>query len=222
MLRLTRHQVREVDRRASELFAIPGIILMENASRGAAAVAIAMLRKFKLNSAIILAGGGNNGGDGLAVARHLHNAGYAVKVALCTDPAKYAGDALVNWRIVDAMWLPTFPATFENLASISGALLVDAIFGTGLSQPPREPFPQIVAAVERSALPVLAIDLPSGLDCDTGQPLGPACMRATRTVTFVAQKAGFANPASRAYTGKVTVVGIGAPPEAARQVIGEK
>jgi len=89
MLRLSRQQVREVDRIAIERYHIPGIVLMENAARGATAIALAMLRRFKLASAIILAGGGNNGGDGLAIARHLHNAGQSVRIALCTDPGKY-------------------------------------------------------------------------------------------------------------------------------------
>jgi NAD(P)H-hydrate epimerase len=218
MLRLTRQQVREVDRLATEQYQMPGIVLMENAARGATAVAAAMLRQFGLKSAVILAGGGNNGGDGLAIARHLHNAGYSATVALCTDPDKYGGDALVNWRIVQAMRLPCFEATFEKVAAVTRALLIDAIFGTGLTQPPRDPFPEIVAAVERSALPVLAVDLPSGLDCDRGEPLSPACIRATRTVTFVAQKAGFANPDSRAFTGRITVASIGCPPELIRQV----
>lgn len=218
MIRLTRTQVREVDRLAIERYRIPGIVLMENAARGAARVAVAMLRRAKLRSAIILAGGGNNGGDGLAVARHLRNAGYEVRIALCTDPAKYSVDALTNWQIVQAMRLPTFPATAEALAAATGAIFIDAIFGTGLSQAPREPFPEIAAAVEKSGLPVLAIDLPSGLDCDTGNSLGAACIRATRTVTFVAQKAGFANRNSRTYTGKVTVAGIGCPKELIRDV----
>ena len=213
MLRLSRQQVREVDRLAIEQYHIPGVVLMENAARGATAVARAMLRKFNLDAVLILAGGGNNGGDGLAVARHLHNAGRSVRIALCTDPAKYAGEALTNWRIIQAMGLATFPASFESLANVTGALVVDAVFGTGLTQPPREPFPEIVAAVERSALPVLAIDLPSGLDCDSGEPLGGACIQATRTVTFVAQKRGFANPGSRRYTGRIAVVGIGCPAE---------
>jgi NAD(P)H-hydrate epimerase len=90
--------------------------------------------------------------------------------------------------------------------------MIDAIFGTGLAQKPREPFGDLVDAIAETENDVLAIDVPSGLDCDTGQPLGP-CVRATRTVTFVAEKAGFANPNSRQYTGEITVAGIGCPIE---------
>ena len=209
-LYLTREQVREVDRRAIEDYHIPGIVLMENAARGAAKVALAMLRASPSRRAMILCGGGNNGSDGLAIARHLHNAGCPVTVGLCTDPAGYKGDALTNWQIVRAMNLPAFPATPEWIASTPTDLIVDAIFGTGLAAPPRPPFPEIAAAVAQTARPVLAIDVPSGLDCNTGQPLG-ACIPATRTVTFVARKSGYATAESRKYTGMVTVVDIGCP-----------
>src|SRR6185437_15396045 len=100
-------------------------------------------------------------------------------------------------------------------------LIIDAIFGTGLEKSPREPFESIVKAVEKSGAPVLAIDLPSGLDCDTGSPLGPACIKATRTITFVAHKAGFANPAAKDWLGEVTVGSIGCPVELINEVGGE-
>lgn len=217
MLRLTRNQVREVDRLAIERYRIPGIVLMENAARGAAAVALAMLRGAPHASALILCGGGNNGGDGLAVARHLHNRSIALTIGLCTDPASYKGDALTNWQIVQAMALPCVPATPQLIATSPATLIIDAIFGTGLAQPPRPPFAELAEAVNQSGRAVLAIDLPSGLDCDIGTPL-QTCIRATRTVSFVAQKAGFANPASRAYTGKITVADIGCPRELIAQV----
>jgi NAD(P)H-hydrate epimerase len=162
---------------------------------------------------LILCGGGNNGGDGLAVARHMHNRGADVSLALTIDPAKYTGDALINWRIVSAMKMEWELAVPEKIANTSALLIVDAIFGTGLQQAPRPPFEEVAAAVERSGRPVLAIDLPSGLDCDTGRPLGPACIKATRTVTFVRQKIGFAQPSAKPYLGEVTVGSIGCPIE---------
>lgn len=217
MIRLTRQQVREIDRRAIEEYHIPGIVLMENAARAAADVACDMLDGDCVGEVLILCGGGNNGGDGLAVARHLHNRGADVDLALTIDPASYKGDALINWRIVSAMKIPWQPADAHQIAQTTALLLIDAIFGTGLSDPPRDPFPAIVAAVEHSRVPVLAIDLPSGLDCDTGKPLG-ACIRATRTITFVAEKLGFAAPGAAAYTGPVTVGGIGCPRELIAQV----
>src|SRR4051794_30935205 len=96
---LTRAQVREVDRIAIEKYHVPGIVLMENAARGAADVAWEMVDRTPEAVVQILCGGGNNGGDGLAIARHLHNHGCNVKVALATDPAHYRGDALINYQI---------------------------------------------------------------------------------------------------------------------------
>ena len=213
MLHLTRAQVREIDRRSIEDFHIPGIVLMENAARAAAEVACDMLDGECVGEVLILCGGGNNGGDGLAVARHMHNRGADVSLALTIDPAKYTGDALTNWKITSAMKINWQPAVPEKIASTSALLIVDAIFGTGLDKPPRPPFDAIVAAVEKSGRPVLAIDLPSGMDCDTGKPLGPACIKATRTITFVAYKSGFAQPDAKPYLGEVSVGSIGCPIE---------
>jgi NAD(P)H-hydrate epimerase len=213
MFHLTRSQVREIDRRSIEEYHIPGIVLMENAARAAADVACDMLDGECVGEVLILCGGGNNGGDGLAVARILHNRASDVSLALTVEPAKYRGDALINWNIVSAMKLEWAPAMPDKIAQSSALLIIDAIFGTGLEQAPREPFEAIVAAVERAGVPVLAIDLPSGLDCDTGEPLGPACIKATRTVTFVAEKTGFENESARKYLGEVTVGSIGCPKE---------
>ena len=215
---LTRAQVREIDRRCIEEFHIPGVVLMENASRGVADAAgeelLALIGK-SAGRILILCGGGNNGGDGLAAARHLHNRDSHVQIGLTLDPAKYQGDALIQWQIVQAMRLPIFSATAQTIRRTTADLIIDALFGTGLTTPPRDPFPDIVDAIEATKFPVLAVDLPSGLDCDTGQPLGRA-VRAKRTVTFVAEKAGFVNPQSVEYTGRVTVSDIGAPKEIVR------
>ncbi len=181
---------------------------MENAARAVADCAGRMLGK-NGRGVLILCGGGNNGGDGLAAARHLHLRGLAVRIALTVDPAGYKGDALINWKIVQAMKIPAAP--FEK-SMLSSSLIIDAIFGTGLDRPPRDPFPAIAEAVNSSGIPVLAVDVPSGLDCDTGQPPG-ACIRATRTVTFVAEKIGFAKPMARQFLGDVEVAGIGCPVE---------
>jgi NAD(P)H-hydrate epimerase len=210
MMVLTREQVRAVDRIAIEKYKMPGIVLMENAARGATDVALEMLG-LTPKRVLILCGGGNNGGDGLAIARHLHNRNHKVIIGLCTEPNKYEGDAVINWRIVDAMRLQR--GVWADALYQKADLIIDAIFGTGLTANPRPPFEQIVHQVEKTNTPILAIDIPSGLDCDTGLPLGP-CIRANRTVTFVAQKAGFLNPESKQFTGEVTVADIGCPREA--------
>ncbi len=208
---LCRAQLRDIDRLAVERYHIPSVVLMENAARGATDVARDMLGGNPAGKPVlILCGGGNNGGDGLAIARHLHNRGAVVTIALATDPARFAGDALINWQIVTAMQLPSVPFTEPLLSDARPVLVIDAIFGTGLDRPPREPFPAIADAVNRSHIPVLAIDVPSGLDCETGSPPG-ACIRAARTVTFVAPKPGFA--AAGEWTGPVTVADIGCPIE---------
>ena len=210
-LGLTRAQVREIDRRSIEDYHIPGIVLMENAARAVTDVALEMLRDIEDPAVLIVCGGGNNGGDGLAVARHLHNRGVDVELAFA--PAKhYTGDALVNFEIALAMGIPSPPIEDADIPLENGAvdLLIDALFGTGLQSPPREVWP--IHLMTDFRVPVLSVDLPSGLDCDTGEPLrGDACVRATRTVTFVAEKAGFANPAARQYLGEVTVGDIGCP-----------
>jgi hydroxyethylthiazole kinase-like uncharacterized protein yjeF len=212
MMRLTREQVRKIDRLAVERYRIPSVVLMENAAIAAADVVGEMIRP-DAGTVLILCGGGNNGGDGLAVARHLHNRGYDVRILLTTDPAKYAGEAKINWDICHAMNLPSANATAEAVLGSRAGLIVDAIFGTGLTQPPRPPFAEIVAAIEKLRASVLAIDIPSGLDCDTGRALGLACVTATRTITFVAEKIGFDRPEARKYLGRVSVGDIGCPIE---------
>src|SRR5579859_4109067 len=137
MLYLTRDQVRAIDRRSIEEFHIPGVVLMENAARAAAEVACDMLDGECVGEVLILCGGGNNGGDGLAVARHMHNRGADVTLALTIDPKKYTGDALINWQIVSAMKLPWEPAAADKIAGTPALLIVDAIFGTGLQQAQR-------------------------------------------------------------------------------------
>lgn len=210
-LRLTRDQVREIDRRSFEQYHIPTIVLMENAARAVVDVAIDMLRGVEDPSVVVICGGGNNGGDGLAVARHLHNRGVDVTVALAVDPSTYRGDAGINWQIVSAMHLPiTSMERGEAPAALrSSRLIIDALFGTGLTTAPRDA--AWIDRINAAQVPVLSVDLPSGLDCDTGNPLGRACVRAARTVTFVAEKIGFSNAIAGQYLGDVTVGDIGCP-----------
>jgi NAD(P)H-hydrate epimerase len=220
VVRLTRQQVREVDRRAIEDYGIPGIVLMENAARAVVDVAMEMLRGVANPYVMIVCGGGNNGGDGLAVARHLHNRGVFVEIAWAANSLDYKGDAAINHRIVAAMKLPDVPIEDADIPLAGGVvdLTIDALYGTGLTSAVRDDFP--IRLINEFPVPVLSIDLPSGMDCDTGQPLG-ACVKATRTVTFVAEKAGFANPAAKQFTGEVTVGDIGCPKELVEAVAKE-
>jgi NAD(P)H-hydrate epimerase len=208
-----------VDRRACEELGIPSICLMENAGAGAARIAADRLT-VPARSVLVLCGPGQNGGDGLVLARHLAILGHRPRIVLLqrSRGASPPGDAGVNLRICRSMGLAPRAVADEAEAAASMAdatssdLIVDALFGTGLTHSLAGAAEALVRAIGASQRPVLALDLPSGLDCDTGEPLG-ACVRADVTATFAAAKAGFANPASRAWTGEVVVVGIGAPVE---------
>lgn len=215
---LTREAVRAVDRRAIDDYGVPGVVLMENAGRGAAEV---LLSQGVRGPILICCGKGNNGGDGYVMARHLDNAGLDVHVLLFAPLSQVVGDAAVHLEIIrrSEMYLEEFASGVDqNLLRrrLAGAAwVVDALFGTGLSGPLRSPFDVIVEEINASGAPVFAVDIPSGLDADTGEPLGPT-VKAQHTATFVAPKVGFANPNARRWLGQVHVVDIGAPRRAVR------
>ncbi|MDG2422569.1 MAG: NAD(P)H-hydrate epimerase [Phycisphaerales bacterium] len=195
--------IREVDRRAIDEFGMSGLVLMENAARAASQLAIEMLNGSKV---VIACGPGNNGGDGYAMARHLHNAGAEVVVVALTAP-RTGSDAETNARIAQLMGLKTV----EDLDVLSTAdLVIDAMLGTGLDRPVKAGARDCIEMINRTAKPTLAIDIPSGLDADTGQPLGTA-VHATATATFVGWKRGFLNEDAKAFTGALHVVDIGIP-----------
>jgi NAD(P)H-hydrate epimerase len=211
---LSREQVRALDRRAIEEFGVPGVVLMENAGRGAAEVLISLGCR---GPVVICCGKGNNGGDGFVIARHLDNRRIPVHVLLFADPLQLTGDAATNYQIIarSGMEISIHDGDSLNDAEVCSELanaewIVDALFGTGLTGPVRKPFDQIIQCMNEARRRILAIDIPSGLDCDTGQPLGPT-VRADHTVTFVAEKKGFANPPAKNWTGQVHIADIGAP-----------
>jgi NAD(P)H-hydrate epimerase len=218
MIRLTRAQVREIDRRAVEQYHIPGTVLMENAARGVVELAEKMLAGNAGSNVLIVCGGGNNGGDGLAVARHLHNKRFSVNILLAVPPGDLQDEAQVNWRIVNAMKLRMQIAMPDLILQHPADLVIDALFGTGLTSPPRADAAALIQAMNKQSNPVLAVDVPSGLDCDLGQPMG-VCVRAARTVTFVAEKVGFTKPRAKHFLGDVTVADIGCPRELIDQVL---
>lgn len=216
---LSRDEVRELDRRAIEGFGVPGIVLMENAGRGCAELLMRLNPERKPTA--ILCGPGNNGGDGFVIARHLDNHGWPISIRLFVNLAQQPPDAALNFHRatqsgIDMMRCSCKPGMSGNIAFQLADLytrptwVVDALFGTGLSRALGPPFDELVAIVNASRNPLLAVDIPSGLDCDTGEPLGPT-VRAAHTATFVAHKKGFTNPASRAWTGEIHVIDIGAP-----------
>ena len=218
----SRQAARDVDRLAAEEYGIPSIILMENAAFRLADVALHLTEGAEPARVLVFCGPGNNGGDGLALARHLHNAGAKVENMLAAPVADYKGDAADNLGIARKMELP-----MVRLAEDSGGdagreverfapdLVVDALLGTGITAGVREPIAGLIGwvnALGRKGATVLAVDIPSGLDCDSGEPLGAAVM-ADVTVSFVGLKKGFTSLTAQGYIGEVIVVDIGAPRE---------
>ena len=233
---LTRAQSREIDRLAMDRLGIPGVVLMENAGVNATDVATGMLDAIEGNKVAIICGGGNNGGDGYVIARHLYNAGRKVVVYNASDPSELAGDVAVNYGIclrmgVKLMRCDDAQSLAEQSPHWSAAeLLIDAVLGTGFdaSRGLRGHAEAVLDAMNAAgdarqqggAGPlVLAIDVPSGLDCDTGEAAA-STVRADATVTFVARKLGFDLDASEQYTGEVFAVGIGVPPALVDEVRG--
>lgn len=209
---LTREEVRDIDRRAIEELGLPGIVLMENAGRGAAELLIGL----GIDGPVTIAAGkGNNGGDGFVIARHLANHGFDVRVLLFADPHELTGDALTNYRILCAAGMSPRDCAKPGTTDLgdelrSSSWIVDALLGTGTRGSVREPFATVIEQINAANVRVFAVDLPSGLDCDTGQPLGP-CVRAAHTATFVGPKRGFDSPGAAHYTGQVHVIDIGVP-----------
>ena len=202
-----------VDRRAHDEFGIAVSVLMENAGRALADA----VRALAPTRVLAVCGPGNNGGDGMVAARHLSNGGSTVAVALAGPRARCHGAAAEQLHTVTRMALPVFDLT-RDLAPLAawldaagpGDVIIDAVFGTGLTRPVEGRSAEILEALNASGRDIVAADLPSGLDCDTGRPLG-AAVRAAVTVSFCGLKAGFAQAGAAAYTGRVVVGDIGAP-----------
>jgi hydroxyethylthiazole kinase-like uncharacterized protein yjeF len=229
---LNRAALRRIDHLSAAAYGLPTMLLMENAAVQLAGEALAMLAGLRNRTTLIVCGPGNNGGDGLALARHLSNAAVPVGIVLATGPGAFSGDAAVHLRVARKLGLPIVRAdgrrpglTLERLARRVGTgpvpgLVVDAVFGTGLSRPVAGPIARLIQAMncfgERGAT-VLAVDIPSGLDCDTGEVLGVA-VRADVTVSFIGLKPGFLRPAVAPYVGEVVVADIGSPAVLTRQL----
>ncbi|MGD8450746.1 MAG: NAD(P)H-hydrate epimerase [Phycisphaerae bacterium] len=216
---LTCQQIRELDVLTIEHVGIPGLVLMENAGRGVAEFIHGSLVDPLQSHVVLLCGAGNNGGDGFVVARHLHNAGVTAIVALAVPPDRPRGDAAVNLRIIERMSLPLINVFEPDGLRVLKAeaeqadVIVDALLGTGSRGAPRNTAADMVRIANAAVRPRrVAIDLPSGLDGDTGEMNEP-CFRAHATVTMVAAKTGLVTPAARAAVGRLLTVDIGVPRE---------
>ena len=216
---MTRDEARAFDAWAINTIGVPGVVLMENAGRSCAELIEEKLQNAAIAEVCIFCGTGNNGGDGYVIARHLLNSDYKVRIAIFGSLDKVKGDAKTNLDILLALnhpveqmdpHSPDIAGKVKEFAS-DADVIVDGILGTGLSGELRDGYKQIIEAINALKCPVLAIDIPSGLDCDTGEPLG-AAVKADYTVTFGALKKGFTSSEAARYTGEIYIASIGVNP----------
>jgi NAD(P)H-hydrate epimerase len=220
---LARDQVRQVDRLAIEQYGMSGLVLMENAGRGV----VDTLWELGVDGPVVICcGRGNNAGDGFVIGRHLELRGASARVVLWSDPQSLTGDAGDNFRILAKTDVPiTILSRGHDPGQLAkqldgAAWIIDALLGTGARGEPRPPLDQVLDQLNAHAARRLAVDLPSGLDCDTGHA-AQHTFRADHTCTFVAVKPGFLAAGADSYTGQVHVVEIGVPHKLVRQVASE-
>ncbi len=216
---MTREEVRGFDSWAINEVGAAGVVLMENAGRSWAELIKEKLSGVKEAKICIFCGTGNNGGDGYVIARHLLNSGFKVIVVICGDREKIKGDAKTNLEILERLGQP-----IEQL-DLSGGdiekrvekfcgdadMVVDGLFGTGLRGELSDEYERLIEGINSQGRPILAVDIPSGLECDSGKTLG-AAVKASYTVTFAAVKKGFTPAEAAKYTGDVFVASIGVEP----------
>ena len=229
MTAFNRQQSRQVDRLATEQFGISGLTLMENAGRACSDV----LEAQNFDSVILLCGKGNNAGDGFVIARQLITREIPVTTILLVAPATLTGDAKVNFDILTKLLSAEslakeqsssiLFADTKNIAAMLGGMeisergaIVDCLTGTGGYDAPRTPFDQGIIWANKQLGSRIAIDIPSGLDCNTGQASEPTFL-ADQTLTMVATKTGFTKEGAKRYTGNVIVLDIGIPLSAIQQ-----
>lgn len=224
---LNRQQSRSVDSIAIGEYGIPGMVLMENAGRGVVDLLLGWdpsLAGDDTKSVAILCGKGNNAGDGFVIARHLEIHGVRCRVVLLCSPDELSGDAEQNFeilqktnvRITDLSQSSELELDLDAQAA-DATWLVDAMLGTGAQGEPREPIATSIRWMNAQRAKRLAVDVPSGLDCDTGKA-STSCVRADHTCTFVAAKRGFLEPSAVEYVGQLHVVSIGVPPRLVMEV----
>jgi NAD(P)H-hydrate epimerase len=244
---LTRKESSELDRRATDEYGIPSIVLMENAGRGC----VDVLERLGIGGPVaILCGKGNNAGDGFVIARHLIIRGYGCRVILLCPPNELRGDAATNFAVLQKCGSTIIDLSHERAGSsdvaaasraarpprLGGptselhqllnqytagtAWLIDAMLGTGAVGEPRPPFDAAIDWINSrdAKTRVLAVDVPSGLDCDTGQPAAHT-VRADHTCTFAAMKIDFTQPAALPFLGAIHICDIGLPPRLIEELL---
>ncbi len=213
---LSRQQVRSIDSIAIQQYGIPGVVLMENAGAGAARVIQRVAAKGRV---AILCGKGNNAGDGYVIARHLELADRDVNIVSVVDPDELVGDAKINFQIARHSQLPIQTVTDSGGQSqavdleeaLSGAdVIIDCLLGTGATGAPRGIYADAVRIANQHQAQRIAIDVPTGIDCDSGEVSAEA-FRASHTITFVAPKLAMQNSTAAPLIGTVHTVCIGVP-----------
>jgi len=216
-------EIQEMDRLAIQELGIPGAVLMENAARGASRIFLDHFDPPDSSHVVLLCGRGNNGGDGYVMARYLHQAGLRVTVAVLSELNKISGDALINLNIIKQMDLEILeiPSSDEmtqyHQILYDCDFIIDGILGTGLNSPVRGFFRQIIEEVNGLGKPVMAIDIPSGLNADNGQVMGVA-INADLTVTFGFPKLGQLVFPGAEFVGRLTRIDIGIPDTVSQRV----
>jgi len=208
--------MKRLDAAAIKRCGIPALILMENAGRASAEEALKMLPKKGARRVAVFCGYGNNGGDGFVCARHLINQGVRTRIYLVGKKKEFSEEARINYQILRKMG-----QGFKLVRSISAFgkiekeikkchLLIDGIFGIGLRGRLDRFYQELFSMLNAARIPILALDIPSGLDADTGKPLGTA-VQAAKTVTFGMLKKGLAGKRARKFTGRISVADISLP-----------
>ncbi|AIF50810.1 bifunctional ADP-dependent NAD(P)H-hydrate dehydratase/NAD(P)H-hydrate epimerase [Pelosinus sp. UFO1] len=209
-------QMRDIEQAAIEEYGIPGIVLMENAGVEVVKQIENVLGSIHNKRISVFAGTGNNGGDGYVVARHLYNQGAKVKVFLIGSKASVVGDALTNLQIITYMGIDVLEVTNSHdwdkvkIAMTFTDCLVDALLGTGFTGQLRENMTQVVESINKMNKVTIAIDVPTGVDADTGQ-IQSVAVKASHTITFALAKQGLLLYPAASYVGELCVADIGIP-----------
>jgi NAD(P)H-hydrate epimerase len=207
--------MRAYDAHAMSVARVPSLVLMENAGRGVADVVEEKVGSgSRERRVVVVCGGGNNGGDGFVVARHLLTRGLLVDVHLAADAASLKGDALLNHEALVGLGA-SIQQVGTGLAALragleGAAIVVDALFGTGLDRPIVGLYAECIDLLQQAKRPVIAVDVPSGMDADTGEAMGVA-VRASCTVTFALHKLGLLTPSGAELAGEVRLADLGVP-----------
>ncbi len=206
-------EMQAFDRWAVKMGLSP-LVLMENAGRAVARAAIGLLPQTKKAQVAIFAGSGNNGGDGFVAGRYLHNQGIKTDIFLLFPKAHLKKEARINFEILLTLKINCFQLKNQSvwqkvLKSLKDYdLIIDAMLGTGFKKPIKGNLSAIIEAINQSGRPVIAVDIPSGMDGNTGE-VSPLAIKARETITMAAAKKGFLNPLTRDYLGKVKIADLG-------------